>query len=232
MTDIEKKIIDEIKNFNRINRYLTEQDALAAPPADAAAPGGIPAPAPPLGGGLGAPPAPGALGGENEPGIEDKPVDELENKPIDEEDPEVEKIGPSTDDEGEESEELDITDLVNSQKEISEKQSQAFEDLFNQLKSLESKLENFNNLVNSVESLKNSFEKYRPKTAQEKLELRSLDSGPYNQKLSQYFQDKMPDLEKSGKNEYVLTTDDVEDFSSSDIRDTFDIEKYKDIGLG
>jgi hypothetical protein len=38
---------------------------------------------------------------------------------------------------------------------------------------------------------------YRPKTAQEKLELRSLDSGPFNQKLSSFFQDKQEDLEQS-----------------------------------
>jgi hypothetical protein len=61
----------------------------------------------------------------------------------------------------------------------------------------------------------------RPKTAQEKLELRSLDSGPFKQKLSDFFQDKMEDMEKTGK-EYVLTADDVKNFSAKDVEDSFD----------
>jgi hypothetical protein len=61
----------------------------------------------------------------------------------------------------------------------------------------------------------------RPKTPEEKLELRSLDSGPFNQKLSQFFDDKMDDMEKSGKNEYVLTSDEVEEFSPSEIKGSF-----------
>jgi hypothetical protein len=60
----------------------------------------------------------------------------------------------------------------------------------------------------------------RPKTPQEKLELRSLDSGPFNQKLSDFFTDKQEDFEKTGK-EYVLTTDDVEQYSGNQIKDSF-----------
>jgi hypothetical protein len=64
-------------------------------------------------------------------------------------------------------------------------------------------------------------EKYRVKTPEEKLELRTLDSGPYNQKLSDFFQDKEEEMEKSGKNEYVLTQSDVEDYSNPDIKKSF-----------
>ena len=77
------------------------------------------------------------------------------------------------------------------------------------------------NLVNKINDLESKLEKYRPKTPQEKLELRSLDSGPFQQKLSDFFVDKKEEMEKSGKNEYVLTTDDVEDFSPKQIEDTF-----------
>jgi hypothetical protein len=69
--------------------------------------------------------------------------------------------------------------------------------------------------------LETKVEKYRPKTAQEKLELRTLDSGPFKQKLSDFFVDKQQEMEKAGKNEYVLTTDDVEDFSPKEIEDSF-----------
>jgi hypothetical protein len=77
------------------------------------------------------------------------------------------------------------------------------------------------NLVNTVNNLEVKIEKMRPKTPEEKLELRSLDSGPFNQKLSEFFDDKADDMEKSGKNEYVLTTDEVEEYSPSEIKGSF-----------
>jgi hypothetical protein len=76
-------------------------------------------------------------------------------------------------------------------------------------------------LVNKINDLEVKFDKFRPKTPVEKLELRSLDSGPFNQKLSDFFEDKQEDMEKSGKNEYVLTTDQVEEISPREVRDTF-----------
>ena len=72
-----------------------------------------------------------------------------------------------------------------------------------------------------VKYLESKIEQYRPKTPQEKLELRSLDSGPYNQKLTDFFMDKQQDIEKTGKNEYVLTTDEVEDYAPAEIKTTF-----------
>jgi hypothetical protein len=75
--------------------------------------------------------------------------------------------------------------------------------------------------MNKLNDLEMKVEKYREKTPQEKLELRSLDSGPFNQKLSDFFEDKEEDMEKSGKNEYILTQDEVEDYSPVDIKKTF-----------
>ena len=83
------------------------------------------------------------------------------------------------------------------------------------------KLAEMDNIVASINNLETKVEKYRPKTAQEKLELRTLDSGPFKQKLSDFFVDKQQEMEKAGKNEYVLTTDDVEDFSPKEIEDSF-----------
>ena len=225
MSILERSILNEIEKFNKINKYLSEQDASASL-------GAPPAPPPPATVGLTPPAAPGAAPGTE--GMEAKPVNNLDTTPVDtEKDPDVEKIGSENEEGGddEESEELDITDLVSAQKEISEKQTQLFDELTNQLKSLEGKLTNMDQLMSRLDNLDAKIEKYRPRTAQEKLQLRSLDSGPYNQNLSQYFEDKMPDLEKSGKNEYVLTTDDVEDFSMSDVKDSFDIEKTKNFGI-
>ena len=100
------------------------------------------------------------------------------------------------------------------------------ENLFNQLNNLEDKLSSMDELVGKIDKLEAAVQKYRPKTATEKLELRSLDSGPFNQKLSDFFDDKQEDIEKSGKNEYVLTSDEVRDYTPSQIEDTF--QDYED----
>jgi len=120
------------------------------------------------------------------------------------------------------SEELDVTELVNAQKDIQSKQDEYFQKMFNQLDTLQNKVGEMDQLIDKINSLEMKVEKYRPKTAQEKLELRSLDSGPFNQKLTDFFADKEEDLEKSGKNEYILTTDEVEDYSPDEIKRTFD----------
>jgi hypothetical protein len=201
---VSETILEELKRYNSINNYITEQEA----PADIPPPGGDVPPAP-----EGAPPAePGATPTPEAPAAEPTPVDVAA-------DPDVEKIG----EEGEESstEELEITDLVKSQQNIENKQEEYFNNLFSQLSNLEQKLSDMDNVMSKLNDLEAKIEQYRPKTPQEKLELRSLDSGPFNQKLTDFFTDKQTDIEKSGKNEYVLTTDEVEDYTPSEIKTTF-----------
>jgi hypothetical protein len=209
---IDEKILNEIKRYNSINNYISEQEVPPPPPADPAldpaadpAAGAIP---PPPGE---APADPAAPAPPAAPEPEATPVDVAT-------DPDVEEIGA----EGEgEVEELDITDLVDSQKTMADKQEEYFENLFNQIKTMEDKLSEMDNLVSKIDSLEVKFEKYRPKTAQEKLELRSLDSGPFKQNLADFFKDKEDEMEMTGKNEYVLTRDEVENFSPSEIEKTF-----------
>jgi hypothetical protein len=204
MKKIDNRILEEIARYNSINNYIVEQDAtLPPPPGDpnAAPPGGAPAPVDPNV----APAAPAAPAGP-------QPVD-LEN------DPDVEKVG-KEDSEGK-TEEMDITDLVKSQKKVEQKQEEYFDNLFQHLDNLESKLGEMDGIMSKLNDLEMKIEKYREKTPQEKLELRSLDSGPFNQKLSQFFDDKEDDMEKSGKNEYILTQDEVEDYSPIEIKKTF-----------
>jgi len=206
MKKIDNRILEEIARYNSINNYIVEQDATLPPP-----PGEDPNALPPAGGAPApvdpnlAPPAPAAPTGP-------QPVD-LEN------DPDVEKVGEG-DSEGK-TEEMDITDLVKSQKKVEQKQEEYFDNLFQHLDNLENKLGEMDGIMSKLNDLEMKIEKYREKTPQEKLELRSLDSGPFNQKLSQFFDDKEDDMEKSGKNEYILTQDDVEDYSPIEIKKTF-----------
>jgi hypothetical protein len=215
---IDEKIIKEIERYNTINKYIVEQAELEPAAAPVDEPVDLPPPAPGLDPAAGGVP-PAAPGGTPPPAPAPTGPETVDvNK-----DPDVEEIG-KDEGEGEEgdTEELDITDLVDTQKTMSDKQEEYFDNLFNQLSSLESKLGEMDTLVTKINDLENKLEKYRPKTPQEKLELRSLDSGPFQQKLSDFFVDKQDEMEKSGKNEYVLTTDDVEDFSRKEIEDTFD----------
>jgi len=209
---IDQKILNEIARYNSINKYIMEQDV--PPPAEEPA---IP-PAPDAA--AGAPPAPDAAAGATPP-----PPAAPAAEPVDvTKDPDVEEL-PGEGEEGAEgegeTEELDITDLVDSQKTMADKQEEYFENLFNQIKNMEEKLAEMDSLVQKIDLVDAKLEKYRPKTAQEKLELRSLDSGPYKQNLADFFKDKEVEMEKTGKNEYVLTRDEVENFSPSEIEKTF-----------
>jgi hypothetical protein len=218
MSSLERKILSEIERYRSINKYIMEQDAPGAlPPEDIAA--AFPAtPPPPPGGGAGAPPPPADAAATPPPPPQKIDVDS---------DPDVEKV----DDEGksekkssdEESgnEELDITDLVDSQKNIETKQEEYFENLFGQISKLESKLSEMDSIMNKLNALETKIEKYRQKTPEEKLELRAFDSYPFNQKLSQFFDDKKDEMEKTGKNDYVLTADEVEDINVNDIKNSF-----------
>jgi hypothetical protein len=206
---IDDKILNEIARYNSINRYINEQDV---PPIDPAAAGAPPPPADPAAAGAPPPPAdPAAAGGA--PPAAPTPVDVAS-------DPDVEEVGGEG--EGEEGvEELDITDLVDTQKTMADKQEEYFTNLFDQIKNMEEKLSEMDKLVSKIDSLETKFDKFRPKSPQEKLELRSLDSGPFKQNLADFFDEKKVEMEKSGKNEYVLTNDEVENFNPSDIENSF-----------
>jgi hypothetical protein len=213
---LDKKILSEIERYKTINQYITEQagdvDPLTAEPDLGAL-----APAP--GAGETAPPPPA------EPAAPAPPAAPT-NEPLDvENDPDVEKIddeGKSEEgDESSGSEELDITELVDSQKNIETKQEEYFNNLFSQLNDLQSRLGEMDQIMNKLNSLENKIEKYREKTPQEKLELRSYDSYPFNQKLSQFFDDKQEEMEKTGKNDYVLTSDEIKDINVNDIKNSF-----------
>jgi len=210
---IDSKILEELRRFNSINSYINEQDAPPPPPP---AGGDVPPPpagdTPPAGGDV-PPPAPGgeapAAGGSPIP----EPIDVAN-------DPDVEEV---TDEKGgdEETEEVDITDLVTTQQDIKAKQDEFMDGMFAKLDDLEKKLQNMDTIMNKINSLETKFDRYREKTPEEKLMLRSLDSYPYNQKLTDFFDDKKDEMEETGKNEYILTSDEVENFSPNEVKKTF-----------
>mgnify|MGYP003133493739 FL=1 len=144
-------------------------------------------------------------------------------------------------------EEVDVTDIVNMAKDAESKAGEAKEtldaqtnkidSLVSKLDDLETKLGSIDQVIDKIEELETEIIDAQPPTPVEQLELRSLDSGPFSQKPLDFWQDKKEEMEGTGKHEYVLTKDEVEDFSSSDIKKSFegpteeqkeDEEEFKD----
>lgn len=129
---------------------------------------------------------------------------------------------------------IDINGLTKAQDKLNIKQNRVgrdlskvdtkIKDLIDTIQSLRDKLDANNS---EIESLKSEFEKRNP-TQTEKLNLRSLDSYPFNVKPSDYWAEKAKqggyeaygDNDEPTSKEYVITNDDV-DNPSRDVADTF-----------
>jgi hypothetical protein len=204
---LKEKLQEELNRYNAINKYgkkmIMEQEAPLPPlPAEGdAADAGLPAP---------------------DAGAELPPMDAAASAaPMDA------AAEPAMGD----TEEIDITDLVNMtkslKKDIEGTQNDhstvisKMDDVFTKLDDLASKLGEMDSLVQKIEQLGTEVKEMKPQTPQEKLEMRSLDSYPFNQKPTDFFSQKQEEMKASGKNEYVLTKDEVNDFTPETLRDTF-----------
>ena len=129
---------------------------------------------------------------------------------------------------------VDISDMTHAADKTYEKQNQLGRDLakvdtrMSNLIDMVSKLQSALDANNSeIENLKAEFEKRNP-TQTEKLNLRSLDSYPFNVKPSDYWDQKAKeggyeayaDNSEPTSKEYVITNDDV-DNPSEDVANTF-----------
>jgi vacuolar-type H+-ATPase subunit I/STV1 len=198
---IDRKILSEIERYHFINNYINEQ----VEPVEPTAP---------------APPAPDM--GDQPSDMGNTTIDSTPEKVDVNVDAEVEKIGDEGESqEGNNTEEIDVTDIIKSQENIEKKQEEYFDSLFSQVSSLEQKLSQMDAVLDRLNSLESKIEKYREKTPEEKLELRTYDSYPFNQKLSDFFEDKKEEMEKTGKHDYVLTSDQVTDANDKEMKDSF-----------
>ena len=207
---LEKKLHEELMRFNAINKYgkkmIMEQDvppaAVEPPTTDA------PADVPPV-----------------DPSA---PVDPAAAPPMTDSAPA----------EMDTTEEIDITDLVNMTKSIKKDMDDnkseydgvinKMDDVFTKLSDLESKLVQMDQVMSKIDELGSKVELMKEPSAQEKLEMRSLDSYPFNQNPQQFFAQKQGEMRQSGKNEYVLTKQEVEDYPKDTIRQSFNPEQQED----
>lgn len=225
---LEKKLLEEVKRYNAINKYgktmIMEQDAPEPPAAtaDANAPAGD-VPPPPTGGDVPPPP-----GGDVPPPPPGGDAGGLDTPPPP---PGGDDLGGAPDAGDKDTEEVDVTDLVDMVKNLKKdldgnQQSNSqvttkMDDVFSKLGELEQKLAAMDNIVAKIDQLGTKVEEMKPETPQEKLEMRSLDSYPFNQKPQDFFTNKQAEMRQSGKNEYVLTKDDVNNFSPEDVKASF-----------
>ena len=207
---LEQKLQEELNRYKAINKYgktmIMEQEV---PPADPAA---IP-PADPAADPAAIPPADPAA-----------PVDDA--APAD--------VPAETDT----TEEIDITDLVNMtkslKKDVEDNKNEhgdvigKMDDVFSKLGDLEAKLSQMDQVMAKIDELGSQIQQSKPQTPQEKLEMRSLDSYPFNEKPQEFFAHKQGEMQASGKNEYVLTKDEVENYPADTIKTSFNPEQQED----
>ena len=221
---LEKKLLEEVKRFNAINQYskkmIMEQDA--PPPAPEAGDAGAPPtdvpPPPPAGDATAPTDAPSPAQAD----VPFPPTGDAGTTPMD-------------DTMGGDTEEIDITDLVNMTKNIkndleTNKQDSSaviskMDDVFTKLNDLEAKLGEMNAVMAKIDQLGAKVEEMRPKSEVEKLEMRSLDSYPFNEKPQEFFAHKQGEMRQSGKNEYVLTKNEVENYPKDQIKTSFNPEE-------
>lgn len=160
-----------------------------------------------------------------EPAVEepavDAPVGDMPEPEAEVEEPAAEIEEPSSDEV-----EIDVTSLVKSSeeaKESAERATQNSEVLLQKLTDLEDRLSKMDAVSSKIEELEKELVKRNP-TPVEKLEMRSLDSFPYSQKLSDYWSEKEGpyDVMDKKEEEYVLTKDDVDQsYSEPQIKKSF-----------
>jgi len=151
------------------------------------------------------------MDGEQQPAPEDVPP--MGNEPQPE--PEGDEV------------ELDVTELVNGTQEAkasADIATRKMEELLSKFNELESKLGSMDGISTKIEDLERQIEKRNP-TPDEKLEMRSFDSYPYNIKLTDYWAEKEGPynvLDDSSEKEYTLTQDDIKgEYNDNQIKDSF-----------
>jgi hypothetical protein len=206
---LEKKLQEEVNRYKAINKYGSKMIMEQEVPVEPAPEGDVP------------------LDGAMDPAA-------TAEVPADTSAPIEPTAEPAMDD----TEEIDITDLVNMTKsiknDIDDNKSNngvvltKMDDVFSKLTDLEQKLAQMDSVMSKIDELGSKVEQMKPETPQEKLEMRSLDSYPFNQRPNDFFSQKQGEMKATGKNEYVLTKQDVENFSPETISKTFNPDHEED----
>ena len=128
---------------------------------------------------------------------------------------------------GEETVEVDVTDIVDKTEETKTEVAGVtakMDELLSKLGELESQVGGMDQVINKIEDLEQEIERRNP-TPIEQLEMRSMDSFPYSVSLTDFWSDKEGyDVGGEEKEEYTITQQDVDEYSATDIENSFDYE--------
>ena len=141
---------------------------------------------------------------------------------------------------GEDEEVIDVEELTDAQEKMNSKVNvvgRNLGDVDDKIEALMQSLSKMEQMINNnnaeIAAFKQEFEKRNP-TQTEKLNLRSLDSYPFNVNPKEYWEDKNndpysnysgeADNDKSTTQEYVITNSDVDQFDNKAIEDSFNID--------
>ena len=136
---------------------------------------------------------------------------------------------------GEDTVEVDVTDIVDkaeaTQEEIAGLTAK-MDELLGKLGDLETQVTGMDQVITKIDDLETQIEKNNP-TPVERLEMRSMDSYPYSVTLTDYWADKEGyDATDKEDEEYTITQKDVDDYSATEIKKSFDYdendENYKE----
>lgn len=135
-------------------------------------------------------------------------------------------------------EEIDVTNLVNSTEELEQttqnvqnvlnNATERINKLFDKIGNIENSIGKMDNVLNKVDQVNKQIELMQPPTPEEKLEALADDSYPYNVRLKDYADDysekenTQTDLEKKDKKKLTFK-DIMADYNENQVRQTFDI---------
>ena len=150
-------------------------------------------------------------------------VDETDPFADDAEGAEIEDEFASDDMGGDETVEVDVTDIVDKTEETKTSVdgiNTKMDELLTKLSDLESQVGGMDQVIGKIDDLEKEIEKRNP-TPVEKLEMRSMDSFPYSVSLTDFWSDKEGYDATEQETEYTLTQSDVDNFDQKEIRNSF-----------
>ena len=143
---------------------------------------------------------------------------------------EVEDEFASNDMGGEETVEVDVTDIVDKTEETKTSVdgiNTKMDELLGKLSDLESQVGGMDQVIGKIDDLEKEIEKRNP-TPVERLEMRSMDSFPYSVSLTDFWSDKEGYEATEEETEYTLTQSDVDNYDKKEIRDSFTSNNEED----
>ena len=177
-------------------------------------------------------------GGSEDPGFTDEEGNEEEGGFGDEQEEggfgdEQEEGGFGDEQEEGDEVELDVTDLVKGSEEAkasADSANQKIDQLMSMINNLEGQIKSMEQISGKIDKLETELEKRAP-TPEEKIEMRSLSSYPYNLKLTDFWanQENQYDIIPDKEKEYVLNQKTIDsDYSEKNVKDSFNNNEYEE----